>query len=288
MGPAGRHYGIFGRRAYARARENRRAPAQLLTDPALTVEAKATALHLLALTDREGRAAVGQAALAETTGRDPSTVKRHLRALRNGGHVIAMVAAFDPTLGRRQRTNRYAVVTAAAPVAVGVASQKRNVATHSEQRRHTRAVQKRNVATHESRPYTCAINSAPSAVSPRTPYPTRRDGPRAAQPPPLPLAVAVNRPQANAVPVAARAATPAVSSNGGPRAAVGIHGSSGGSGVTVAAATGPPGSSDSEPEVTEAARVLAALRGLAVGYVGTLIKRHGLAAVAVALAARSA
>jgi len=262
-----------------------RAPAQLLTDPALTVEKKATALHLCALTDRDGMAAVGQAALAETTGRDPGTVKRHLRALRNGGYITAMVAAFDPALGRRQRTNRYAVVTAGAQQPQALVPKKVPLATHSAQRRHTRAVQKGPLATHESRPYTCAINSAPLDVSIRIPHPTRRDGPRAAQPSPLPLAVAVNRPQANAVPVAARAATPAVSSNGGPRAAVGIHGS-GGSGVTEA--TGPPGGGDSEPEVTEAARVLAALRGLQVVYVATLIQRHGLAAATLALSGKVA
>lgn len=248
-----------------------RAPAKLLTDPALTVEAKATALHLLALTGRDGMAAVGQETLAKATGRDVSTVKRHLRALRNGRHITAMVAAFDPTLGRRQRTNRYAVVTAAAPVAVEVARGKGPLVTRSEQRRHTRTAQKGPLVTRESKPCNCAIYSAP------LPSPSRS--------------------RTQLLPAAARAAKPVVSSGSGLRpATVGTHGGDRGavpaathgtgSGV---AATGPPGgdSGDGGPEVTEAARVLAALRGLQVVYVATLIQRHGLAAATLALSGKA-
>lgn len=122
-------------------------PAALLTDAAVTVQAKATALHLLACADKDGQAVVGQAALARSTGRTAATTKRHLRQLREAGCLTAEVAPYDAELGRRVRCNTYRLA-GVRPEAVGGAAQKRKLVHH----RNTPATEKRKLVHHEPRP----------------------------------------------------------------------------------------------------------------------------------------
>lgn len=79
----------------------------LLTNPALSVEVKATALALAALST-EGAAQVGQEALARHRGLSRrQTVAAHIRTLEEGGYLVSDRAAYCKRLGRRGRCNYY-------------------------------------------------------------------------------------------------------------------------------------------------------------------------------------
>lgn len=232
-----------------------RSPVALLTDPGLPYTAKATALHLLALMDGDGTVTVGQETLARACGQSVATVKRHLRAVRERGHLLTMVAPFNPELGRRERTNRYAVLAMAPQQAQTVTPEKRKLVTRS----NPRAQEKRKLVTRESKPFTRARGRLPLPESLRVPVSrvprewllTRercleeegaKGGPR-------PYAAAGAAPKQSTMPQPALTASSPV----------------------------PP--SELDPGEQAVAQGLAIARGLQVAYVLALIRRHGLAQV---------
>lgn len=137
-----------------------RVPVSLLTDPAVTPEAKVTAIHVVAVSDKERIATVGQAALAKATGKDRATVGRHLQALREQGHLLAHVAPFNAELGRRERCNRYIILDRAGPGAVGLPPQEGQLVRHSEPAGGARG----QLVRHESRPWGGAAGQAFAGV----------------------------------------------------------------------------------------------------------------------------
>lgn len=67
---------------------------------------------------------------------DPSTVKRHLRALEGRGHLLIRRSPFNRDLGRRERRNRYVFVALQPPVPQRLRPQKRKCVPRGA-RRHT-------------------------------------------------------------------------------------------------------------------------------------------------------
>jgi len=133
-----------------------RVPVGLLTDPALTPEAKVTAIHVAAAAGTDCMATVGQAALAKATDRNRATVGRHLQALRDRGHLLVYLAPFNADLGRRERCNRYIILDRAGPGAVGQTPQKGKLVRHSD----SLGCQKGKLVRHESRPFGAAAGLA--------------------------------------------------------------------------------------------------------------------------------
>lgn len=133
-----------------------RAPVALLVDPSVSHQAKATALHLLALVGEDGVAEVGQAPLSQACGLSEVTVYRHLRALRETGHLMTLVASFNPEAGRRERCNRYVFVTLRAPQPQGLSAQK---GKHAKDRVAAPA-QKGKHAKDESKPLLARVQTA--------------------------------------------------------------------------------------------------------------------------------
>ncbi len=158
-----------------------RVPVGLLTDPALTPEAKVTAIHVAAAAGTDRMATVGQAALAKATDRNRATVGRHLQALRDRGHLLVHIAPFNADLGRRERCNRYIILDRAGPGAVGLTPQKGKLVRHSD----PLGCQKGKLVRHESRPLGAAGQAVAVAVDVnapqariRMPFSTKAPDPR--------------------------------------------------------------------------------------------------------------
>ncbi|MEI6499406.1 MAG: bifunctional DNA primase/polymerase [Armatimonadota bacterium] len=250
------------------------APVALLIDGAVKHQAKMTALHLLACADTGGAAAVGLVALAKSTGLDLSTVKRHLRSLREAGHLLAQVAPFSPELGRRERCNTYRFVATAPSAAAGLNPQKVSQVHHSA----TAKGEKVSQAHRESKP---SLAPGASAVSPHAPqahserpFPTKAADPQtamatvvAADPAPVPLSA----PDAGTAPPNDTAK--------GRSTHTGLTSRTSSTNAPLATEPASADAALSDADLTAAAQALAATVAVPFAYVLTLVQRHGLARV---------
>lgn len=87
-------------------RRHVRVPRGMLLDPELSTGAKATALTLASYMN-DGRAQVGQEAMAETRGTRRATISEHIAALEEAGYLVVSREKFCGAKGRRRHVNRY-------------------------------------------------------------------------------------------------------------------------------------------------------------------------------------